>query len=540
VTAFRSSALLIALVAAAATTPASAQERRVIFDRFEYRLTGVGQTVTAKVGVLDALLRPMPSAPIAWRTDNPATATVSSRGVVQAKSVGITRLWAISGRDSAFATIAVVRPVNTIEFDPGLLRLESTGARLALKILVRDASGLAGADLSRTSACRSRNGRVATLSANGQVLARATGITYIYCSSGGVADSARVEVGQRPVTALIADGYSRRMSVGDTTSVRVWATNSSGEHIADASPSWTSRNPATVTVDAAGLVRAVGPGEATIVAHFSGISDSVRIAVQGQQPPQVAIAAPRPDSLQVVPREPRAPVVTQATTDTAGPAERRARAAFDSALAASQSRSTPRIGGKPVSLGATAQRTGHSSRLAQGVKESRGGLLVGLSGSIALKRTFTFATGFRAGTLTGDGNIGDVKVAEVDGQLTYWPREWFGLRGGLTRRSESTDISLHHWQFASTGAATRVGFMGGKISASSALSLVPWGSFSGHAVSPKKTSFAMESGLELQTSFVSVGLTHYLEQFSFPAVSGTARQDRFSSLRLRIGVQAGR
>jgi hypothetical protein len=185
----------------------------------------------------------------------------------------------------------------------------------------------------------------------------------------------------------------------------------------------------------------------------------------------------------------------------------------------------------------------HSSRLAPGVNESRSGLVVGGAASVAPSRTLAFTGDFRTGTLTGDDIGGDVKVTEVDGQLTYWLAEWFGLRGGYTRRSESTDLVLNHWQFANVTAVTRFGVAGGAISTVSALSALPWGGFSGqldHAGKPagiNKTSYALETGLELQSGWWRAGVTYYGERFTFPAVNGTSRQDRFSSLRLRIGIQ---
>src|SRR5262245_54271379 len=81
----------------------SAQEGgggRVVFDRFGYRLGSVGDTVRVSAGVLDASLRPVPDAQIVWRIERPAIATVSSKGVVRARAVGSTRLWAVVGRDS--------------------------------------------------------------------------------------------------------------------------------------------------------------------------------------------------------------------------------------------------------------------------------------------------------------------------------------------------------------------------------------------------------------------------------------------------------
>src|SRR5258705_2875345 len=200
--------------------------RHVVLDRFSYRLGSIGETVAANAGVLDASLRLVPNATIVWRIDHPAIATVSPRGIVRARAVGQTRLWAVVGRDSAAAVILVMVSGNTIDFSPSPMRFEEDGHRLQLRIQLLDATGAALADLTRGAGpCRSRNNLVASLLPDGQVLSRGIGVTYIQCTSRGVSDSVRVEVGprQEKIGMISGTGAPSQSSTGDTVRFRARA-----------------------------------------------------------------------------------------------------------------------------------------------------------------------------------------------------------------------------------------------------------------------------------------------------------------------------
>lgn len=587
--------------------------RRVVFERFGYRLKSVGETIAASAGVLDASLRPVPNAPLTWRVDNAAIATVTPRGIVQARSAGYTRLWAVSGRDSASAVIVVVLSGVTIEFNPSPLRFDAAGGVLPLRIHLLDPSGAAPLDLSRSGLCRSRNDRIATLGAGGTVRARASGVTYIHCTARRVSDSVRVEVGQRPARITIANaGGTAPLVVGDTLRVRARAENGSGEAISE-SASWTSLNRTVLDIDSeSGLARALAPGTARVVAQLGSVADTLNIevlsvaatslriepitpfvgdtvhvsvvardaagAVLGPQAIEnmslrstrssvvfviggqrvvalgtgtawlVAMAGPASDSIQITPRDRNIAAAPQATNDGVSvlAQQQRARQRMDSIRAAAQLMEARRIAGRLVVVTAGASRVSHSANLAQGISESRSGLLVGGTAAVAPDAALMFAGDFRTGTLNGDDAAGDLKMTEVRGQFTYWAGRWFGLRGGYTRRSESTDLALHRWQFANISALSRFAFRDGAIQSVSSVSQLPWGSFSGYVdnagnpVQLKKSSYALETGVEFHYQQLRAGIAYSGEYFAFPDVNGASRRDQFSSIRLRVGVETGR
>ena len=260
----------------------SAQDGQVVFERTGYRLTSIGGRVSVAARVLDARRRAVPNAPIAWRIEDPAVARVSDRGVVESRRVGRTRLWAVSGRDSASALILVDQWAARFAFSPAVVSFAAVGGSRQVQVQARDASGNAIPGIRIASACRILNPRVATIASNGQVTAQASGTTYLRCTDRGVADSLRIEVRQRPASAAIADKgfYTTPRTVGDSFQVRMRATDAAGNLIADARPTWASLEPRVVNIDPlTGWARGVGVGASKIVAQVGDITDTVDVSV---------------------------------------------------------------------------------------------------------------------------------------------------------------------------------------------------------------------------------------------------------------------
>lgn len=259
-----------------------AQDGRVVFERTGYRLTSLGGRVSVAARVLDGRRRAVPNAPIAWRIEDSAVAVVTPRGVVQSKRVGRTRLWAVSGGDSASALILVDQWAARFAFQPAMLTFGSMRETRTVQMQARDASGNAIPGVRLATACRILNPRVATLQSNGQVTASSSGVTWLRCTDRGVADSLRIEVRQRPATATIVDKtiYGTPRTVGDSFQVRMRAVDSTGQPIPEARPTWASLQPRVLNIDPlSGWARGVGVGTARVVAQLGDITDTVDVTV---------------------------------------------------------------------------------------------------------------------------------------------------------------------------------------------------------------------------------------------------------------------
>ena len=261
--------------------PAASQR---VTMRVGYRLTFIGDRVAVDARVVDNSGRPLASAPLAFHIGDPAIAAVSTRGEVVAKKPGKTLVWAVSGRDSASSLILVEPWASKFAFTPGVIRLDAIGAKQPLKVVASDAAGVPVAgSTNKTSSCRSVNDRVATLTALGDVVAVANGATFVRCADRGIADSVKVDVQQRAVTASILNKSAlSRKAFGDTFSVRISTKDRQGKDVLDARPTWASLNPGAVSVDPlTGKARAVNAGDAKIIVQIGDIADSTTISVTG-------------------------------------------------------------------------------------------------------------------------------------------------------------------------------------------------------------------------------------------------------------------
>lgn len=271
--------LLLGIAAIATVLPLSTAAAQVQFDRTGYRLTSIGQQIRASARVIGSNGRPTA---IRWRVADPEIAGVSTQGVVEARKVGHTRLWAVAGEDSASALILVDQWAARFDFFPAAVRLHAVGDRAPLRVQVRDAGGhvINGPARRASSACRSLNERIAVFADNG-ITARANGVTYIRCTDRAISDSVRVDVRQRAVSVAILDklGFSNRVA-GDTFRIRVSAKDAAGGDIRNVQATWASMSPHVLSIDPlSGLARGVMQGTARVVAQVDDATDTVSVQV---------------------------------------------------------------------------------------------------------------------------------------------------------------------------------------------------------------------------------------------------------------------
>jgi hypothetical protein len=595
---------------------------------------------------VDSRRRPVANANIRWRIADPTIASVNPQGIVVSRRVGYTKLWAVAGEDSASALILVDQWAAKFDFSPTVVRFDAVGAKLPLRVLVRDAAGHPINDPSRkTATCRSLNERVASLAPNGEVRSHTNGVTYVRCTDRGIADSVRVEVRQRALRALITDKLNFGAKVvGDTFRIRINAFDRAGDEIKEVQATWASLEPTVVSVDPlTGLARSVGPGEAKIVGQVGDATDTLNIQValspgmaapvvaggdnlaaglagdargpalvmqsslylaEGDESPvavsardafgatvnnpdvrlsssDTAVVAVLPgrrvaarksgvayilgqfgtlrDSMQVSVRV-KAVANAGGGADAAGAvafvrprfnldsARARYRTRRDSAANAMRKQSVvAQYSGRMLSLSGVAGQAAHSTRLTSGFFETRTGLMYGGVAEVAPHRMLKGTVHFRMGTLLTNQPTGeDLKVTEAEGDLTFSPAPWFGIRGGYVMRNDQTDLATQHWTFPRASLVGRFPFVGGAVVNTMAISVLPFAKYTGHLdgagkeLSPKPFSLGGEAGLELHTGFFSAGVIYYVEKFTFPVLNGETRKDQFSTIRIRIGLQGGR
>ena len=113
---------------------------------------------------------------VSWKSFNTRVATVTSKGVVTAKSKGVTYVRATAkdgSRKYAQCKITVKQPVTTVKLNVKAKTLKR-GAKLTLKATVSPSNANV-----RTVSWKSTNTRVATVTSKGVVTAKAKGTAYI-------------------------------------------------------------------------------------------------------------------------------------------------------------------------------------------------------------------------------------------------------------------------------------------------------------------------------------------------------------------------
>ena len=133
---------------------------------------------------------------------------------------------------------------------------------------------------------------VATVSASGQVTAVAVGTSTITASSGGKSATCQVTVSKAivAVESVTLDRKEMSLSVGEESVLRATVSPSDAT---DRALSWTSSNPAVVTVDQGGCVKACAEGLALVTATAGGKSASCQVQVSRSVIPVVSIALDR-------------------------------------------------------------------------------------------------------------------------------------------------------------------------------------------------------------------------------------------------------
>lgn len=442
-------------------------------------------------------------------------AVIAEKGSFGAKTVGDTFQIRLSALDRAGDEIRDVQP-TWVSLNPGVISIDPLNGK-----------------------ARSIGPGVAKVVAQ---VGDATDTVSISVSPGigmpAIAETGAVPAPDAPRTPTLAL-QPLYLMVGDTGRVSAVAKDASGNTIANPGLVWHSSDTSVVapvaTRSGTGWV-ARQTGVAYLVAQFGTITDSLQVSVRAKGTATATLAG---SAAAVAFERPR--------FDTT--AIRRAYAQrLDSAARAIRRASIVReVTGRMLSVSAVAAQVSHASQLSRAVTERRTGLMYGGAAELAPFSWISLSGNFRTGTLSTNQPSGeDMTVTEAEAGLTFLPAPWFGFGGGYTRRVETTTLATQRWDFPRVSAVARLPFVGGAVTTITGVSLLPGATYTGYTdsrgvpIKPNPFSLAGEMGVELRTGVLSAALTYYVESFSFPVQAGETRRDEFSTLRLRLGLQAGR
>ena len=254
-------------------------------------LTGASASLTATS--VDANDAPLANVPVTWSSSNPSVATINASGVVTAVAAGTVQVTATGGGSSAKATIRVINRVSTIVLSPDPARVVAATS-LQLVAVPKASDGSDAGDLANRTiswSVTSEPGPTrATVSATGLVTGLYPGNADVTVSIDGVTKTLRVVV---TAASLRVDSPTNSAGRGQKVQLTAVVLDANGEQLANVPVTWSTSNSNIATVDANGLVTAIGDGFVTFTATGGGVSGTTSIHVSSSIS-QSVMSAPSP------------------------------------------------------------------------------------------------------------------------------------------------------------------------------------------------------------------------------------------------------
>lgn len=250
----------------------------------------LGEEATLTVSVLDQEGNVMAGAALAWASQTPGVASVSSAGVVRAVANGETAIIASSGSASLRIPVRVAQVATTLTLSSDSARLTALGDTARLVATATDAGGSAVAGAVVT--WFSLDASVATVT-DGLVQAVAGGVTAVAASTTGLLATASIRVEQTSASVSLSADSVSMSALGDTTLLGATVVDPGGSPVPDAVVTWSSSDTLIVRVTGSGVAIAVGNGVAQVTATSGTASDQRPLTIT-QIATGVAVA---PDSV---------------------------------------------------------------------------------------------------------------------------------------------------------------------------------------------------------------------------------------------------
>jgi alpha-tubulin suppressor-like RCC1 family protein len=247
-------------------------------------LGNVGTTYQLTASVLDSAGNVLTDQPVTWATDNPNGLGISPTGLVTAFAIGYYSVSATSNGLVAGTLVKVTAPPASLELAPTPDTIPA-GDTLVLAATVRSAAGDVLFDYPRIS-WASTAPAVATIPGftGASPFITVTGVSpgsaTISATSGAATGTASILVTPpRPVASVTVAPNSATLLVAATLQLSARLADSGGRRIVGRPIAWSSDDQAVATVDANGLVTAIGVGAANVIATSEGVSDTAAITI---------------------------------------------------------------------------------------------------------------------------------------------------------------------------------------------------------------------------------------------------------------------
>ena len=280
-------------VAGAAVVTVEQRSTEVRISPAADTLVALGDTLRLSAEAFDANGHLVADAGFTWASSDESVVTVDGAGLVTAVGPGGASVTATTAEVAGSAAVTVEQRPFEVRVSPAADTLIALGDTLRLSAEAFDANGhlVPGAQFMWGSDDES----VVTVDADGLVTAVENGEASVTAAAESAAGSAAVTVEQRPSEVRVSPGADTLVALGDTLRLSAEAFDANGHWVAGTDFTWASEDEAVVTVDAGGLVTAVGRGGASVTATTADVTGSAAVTVD-QRPFEVSLS-PGADTL---------------------------------------------------------------------------------------------------------------------------------------------------------------------------------------------------------------------------------------------------
>ena len=229
---------------------------------------------------------------VVWSSSNVTAVAVTATGNVIALQPGSATISASSEGRVGTATIVVrARAAGAVSLTPSVSIL-TVGSVLTLDTQITDNDG--NVLTNRPVAFASDAPTVASVTPAGVITALAPGNARIAATSEGKTGLASVQVVPLPVATLEITPSTASLFVGDVRSFSAMARAANGTTLTGRSIAWRSGAASVLTVSATGVVTALAPGVALVVAESEGISTTSTVTVSVPAVASITLASDNP------------------------------------------------------------------------------------------------------------------------------------------------------------------------------------------------------------------------------------------------------
>ncbi|MBK8246858.1 MAG: Ig-like domain-containing protein [Gemmatimonadetes bacterium] len=248
-----------------------------------------GGTAQASAALRDAAGNSLSGRTITWATSNQAIATVSATGAVTGVAPGTATITATSEGVTGAAAVAVVpQAVATVTVSSAQTTL-TVGGTTQLNATVRDVGGATLAD--RPVSWATSTSAIATVSPTGLVTAVSAGVAIVTATSEGKVGSLQLTVLAATPASVTVSPSSMTLTLGQTATLTATVRDAALNILTNQAVTWSSSNPAAVTVLQSGQMTAVGAGTATISATSGGRSGTASVTVTATPVASITLSA---------------------------------------------------------------------------------------------------------------------------------------------------------------------------------------------------------------------------------------------------------